>query len=808
MALCPECLPPDLNTAQSTTAIKDSLPSLSDVKGGVVVAVGETKHMISQARTWLQANTKTLTQYKNWNITFDKAGSLGLAKDTALAILPLLILGFISAKILLGRLPFSGSMPSGEITKAAAFWALNFALGIGITLTGSASASFVSASAGGTARIIASGLTILLTYLLIRKSRARAAQPNFTMNPQTEIVGTAALLSIFSFVLTSLTAKAFTSSADVQGFSVSGSVSVSVDFYTLLVGPLIISTIAVMLGSHAVKSQKKISDSLNQAVAFLLGATAVVTVAVVLLALKERQLTFIPMFLVIAPTVVLVMLVAASGVPLINTANNNSFSLLTANDGTPIDITHPTLSLALYFGLLLLALLLIGTVMGYRVDPRTYTARSSYRIILMITGITFFLNFFLMFYAFGSASAAFGLANTSKSIAVFAHPLYLIPASILWGVVYVFGSRYLTPIAAEMYPSLVTKVIPKLRIAISDYYLQTPEAREELTPLQKQTKTMQAAKAKSIAKKLALVVIAFFIITGPANHAIANKLSSPTSAVNGFFDSLQSNDAAGALGHISIPDSESSKELLTDKVLTNYIHKPKVTSVEILEAGSDYANAQVKYTLNGEQYSTEISLIKDTDNKLFKIFPVWKISQDILRQMTTYSYDGATVTYGNVAVPAETSSVFLFPGVVRYQYEDPIYTKEIDYSLLLSPYDAINYETRNAALKADAETYIAKRVRAIITDCNANGENSTYSCPSFQDGWYRTINNQNLKTVEHLQIINIQESNSGYSFSLYFDGQMSYPDSVTGATINTKYTYNATTYLNYEGSFMAITWAG
>jgi hypothetical protein len=77
---------------------------------------------------------------------------------------------------------------------------------------------------------------------------------------------------------------------------------------------------------------KKISDSRNQAGAFLVGATAVAAVVAVLIALKDRDLGLIPIFLVVAPTAVLAGLVAASGVPLINTFSDKQVSLLRASD--------------------------------------------------------------------------------------------------------------------------------------------------------------------------------------------------------------------------------------------------------------------------------------------------------------------------------------------------------------------------------------------------------------------------------------------------------------------------------------------
>jgi len=808
MALCPACLPADV-AVQSVpaTSIKESLPTMAEVKGGFTEAVDESKQMFEQGRTWLKNDLKAYTNTKNWNIKFDKTGSIALAKDTVLAVLPLLILGFISAKILAHYLPKLNYLSTDGLGKAGAFWMLNFALGIGITLSASLKGGFETGSDGGTVRLIASGVTILLTYLLIRKSRARAAEGSFTFNPQSEIVGTAALLSTISLFLTSLTSSLVIVSYNGSLDNVSK--SISVDFYSLLIGPLIISTITVLLGSYAVKTQKKISDSLNQAGAFLVGATAVATVVSVLIALKDRELRLIPMFLVVAPTAVLAGLVAASGVPLINTFSDKQVSLLRAGDGTPIDITHPTFSLVLYFGLLLVALLLIGTAMGFRIDPRTYTARSSIRIILTITGIVLLLNFFFMFYTFGTENFLYqiGLGDGSKSIAVFAHPLYLIPASLMWGAFYVFGARYLTPFAAQIAPSLVAKVLPKLRISISDFYSSEPVKVGDLTPLQQQTKTMQADKAKSIAKKGALVVLAFFIITGPANHAIANKISSPSSAVSGFFNALTANDSGAALSHVILSEDEISKDFLTDQVLKNYIHKPKVKSIVILQSDAEYATAHVEYTINGETYGSDISLEKDLQQKLYKIFPVWKISQGVMRTMEINGYDGKSVTLANAAVPAKAATVYLFPGTIHYSLDNPIYFNKFDYIMPVDPNENMRSDSSDSGLKADASVYIEKRVRAIIAECNKNSEKSPEGCPVMRLGGYQLIDRKVFKTIENLRVTSIGETGYGYSFILYFDGVLNFTDPTTGVNRTTSYTYDATTELNKEDGLQAIIWA-
>ena len=801
MALCSECLPADVVTPSlPASSFRKSLPTRPELKSGLADGIDEVKQLLTQALTWVKKDFKRYAVYKNWNIAFNKAGWIALAKDTAFAVLPLIIFGFVFAKLVINQFSNSGDLPSGALSQAAAFWILNFALGIGITVSADASLGLLSGSAGGTARLLASGLTVLLTYLLIRKSRARAAEGSFTLNPQSEIAGTAAVLSTISFALTSISANTISGGADFGRASGSGSISVTVDFYSLFIGPLIISAISVLLGSYAVKSKKKFSDSLNQSFAFLLGATAVVTVVVVLAALWKREISIIFLYLAVAPTVVLAALVLASGVPIVNTGGD-TFSLLYSSNGNPINITNPSFSLILYFGLLLITLLLIGTVMGFRVDPRTFTARHSTRIILTITGIVLFLNVFFMFYTFGSASAVFDLASNSDSMAIFANPLLLIPVSLIWGAVYIFGARYLTPFAAEMSPSLVTKVIPKLRISISEYYLHTPEAGEELTPLQKQTKTMQAAKAKSIAKKGVLVVIAFFIITGPVDDFIANRLSSPTSTVSGFFDSLRSNNAAKALSHVSISNDEISKVLLTDEVLSNYLHKPKVSSIDITEKGTDYATAEIEYTLNGLSLTTELYLVRDSENKLYRLFPVWKITQQVLKQVDTYSYDGKSVTFGGAAVPAETYSLLLFPGVVTYNYEDPIYTKTLEYTLPLDPYVGNSYEIRDSTYKADATIYIEELARKSINECNNMTENPERICP-----YYQAVRDTTLKSVENFTVTYLREDTSGHSFTLEFDFEANYTDPLTGDIQKTNFRFNRTAYLDREDGFKTIYW--
>jgi hypothetical protein len=805
MALCSECLPPDVNVTQKQISARQALPTLADVKSGLREALDESKELITQARTWVKNDMKTYTNTKNWNIKFDKTGSLRLAKDTAIAILPLIIIGFIAAKILLAKIPFSGTLPAGEISKAAALWILNLAMGVGISLSASASAGFVSASGGGTVRIIASGLTLLLAYLLIRKSRARAAEGTFTLNPQTEILGTAAFLSIASFLLTALTGNSFSKGLDLNDIPINGSISISVDFYSLFIGPLIISVIVVLLGSYAVNNQKKISEILSQTLAFFLGATALVALVVLVVAIRDRQFSYIPIFLATGPTLMLVTLVGGSGVPLLNTAGDKVITLMRSSNGTPVDISHPNLTLALYLVIVLAAIALVGAIAGFRVDPRIYTVRTTTRIILSITGVTLFLNFFLMFYAFGSGSAAFGLASGSQSIAVFAHPLYLIPASLLWGLVYLVGARHLTPHLAERVPFVAEQVLPRLRITMSGYYQGSIASLEDLTPLEKQTRAMQAEKVKAIAKKVALVGVALFIVAGPANNFIANRISSPESTVTAFFDALENNDASSALSNISELEADAPQDGLTDEVLKQYSEKMTSLRIERLNETSDpnYRTVTVSYLLGGSKQEDTLSLFRDTTQKKFKIFPVWKLRSDFMQTYTFGSKASNLTKIGNYQFPPKLSYVYLFPGRAKISYEDPLLTNNytITYSL-----DGTGGQISDmaSAWKPEAQTYIEKMARADVTRCNQEVPLSE-NCPQFTTNG-TLITEQTLSPVLDLTISNLYPSESGYTFSISFNGTITYLHPITGVKYSEKYYVDRTAYLSSMDSFASIDW--
>jgi hypothetical protein len=312
---------------------------------------------------------------------------------------------------------------------------------------------------------------------------------------------------------------------------------------------------------------------------------------------------------------------------------------------------------------------------------------------------------------------------------------------------------------------------------------------------------MQAAKAKSIALKGAIVVAALFIITGPANHAIANKLSSPTSAVNGFFDALTANDAAAALSNVNITDFEASKGLLTDEVLKNYLHKPKVTSVEITQSDADYASATVEYSLNGELLTADLSLAKDSEHKLYKIFPVWKISQAVLKRVDIAAIDGKKIKFSNVDLPTDSSIGYVFPGIALKTYVDPIKSKVDELRIPAEPYQDITYKDGQLISMPGAEAYIEKIARANIIECNGMSENLVNECPLPQD-----VNTRKLDTVEHFTVTEISWTYSGYSFRLTFDGTMSVSDPSTGSSKSIPYTYDSTCYLRALDGYGAIYW--
>jgi hypothetical protein len=81
-------------------------------------------------------------------------------------------------------------------------------------------------------------------------------------------------------------------------------------------------------------------------------------------------------------------------------------------------------------------------------------------------------------------------------------------------------------------------------------------------------------------------------------------------------------------------------------------------------------------------------------------------------------------------------------------------------------------------------------------------ENPRNECPIYQD-----VTTRVLKTVENFTVTNIQVTNSGYSFTLTFDGTLTDTNPSTGVSKNRAYNYSATCYLSNEDGFKAIYWA-
>ena len=174
--------------------------------------------------------------------------------------------------------------------------------------------------------------------------------------------------------------------------------------------------------------------------------------------------------------------------------------------------------------------------------------------------------------------------------------------------------------------------------------------------------------------------------------------------------------------------------------------------------------------------------------------------------MDTYGYDGKSVTLADTAVPAKAATIYLFPGTIRYSLDNPIYFNKFDYIMPVDPNEMMRYDSSDYGFKADAGVYIEKRVRAIITECNSNSENSPEGCPIMRLGGYQLIDQKVFKTVENLKVTNIQHTFDGYSFNVYFDGVLNYKDPSTGVNKTTNYNYEVTAELKMEDGLQAIIW--
>jgi hypothetical protein len=81
-------------------------------------------------------------------------------------------------------------------------------------------------------------------------------------------------------------------------------------------------------------------------------------------------------------------------------------------------------------------------------------------------------------------------------------------------------------------------------------------------------------------------------------------------------------------------------------------------------------------------------------------------------------------------------------------------------------------------------------------------ENPQYTCT-----YYQEVKTTTLDSVENFTVTDIQESDSGYYFTLDFDLELNYTNPSTGITQTIDYHYNRTAYLDRSNSFTALRWS-
>ena len=742
LALCPDCQVEGSTITETPKTFRDFIPSPVDIKHTSKQTLAELKLLLTKGRLWLRSNYKTLWSYSTWNIRFSKNDSIKILKDTALTLLPFLIAVFIGSKILVAVAPSIPFLPVDKLGAAIVAWLFNFTLGIGLHVD--AGAGLKGLNLGGVGvdfRYVISSLTVLVIFLLARKSRQRAKNNELETNYQSEVIGVGATLIGISFLLTLLSPKEISGSAALGPVEIGGSISVTQEFFSMLLGPMLIAALSVVFGSYRYGRIQK-SDSPHSLVSkFLLSMVIFVGVLVAITSFTAKSAADFALFLILFPTLTLWVLAWASGVPFgFGDAQPSDLINFPGSEQMSNIANLSSVTLIVFFSLLLL-IAGVGTIAGITMQPRDFSLVKIVRATLTAVLTIAIINLFLVSFSIVKGSGGLELFesfdipmfDTSESSLLLPNPPLLAVVSAFWFLAFLGGARYLSPRFAATIPDFLLKNSPKFRLHMSAHYQELCGQRSitALNPLEKQTRLMKVAIVKKWSRRGALVAVALFLLTGPLNKTISDRLSSPESAIAGFFEGIQESDSSKALGNIYLSDNPDGPFVgtLSDEVLKSYEAKYEFVGLELLPEDSteDSRSYEVKLRLDGSENTAYISVFRNSEKKNFLLFPQWTLSDNVITSISNNSYPGFTRAIGGVVIPAKARSAYLFPGKVVVTDGDSFGATES----LIEAFAGQYYREMSSSsiIKPESKEKLKKLVLEVLENCNNSTEYYSDFCP-------------------------------------------------------------------------------
>jgi hypothetical protein len=349
------------------------------------------------------------------------------------------------------------------------------------------------------------------------------------------------------------------------------------------------------------------------------------------------------------------------------------------------------------------------------------------------------------------------------------NPLLLAIVSALWFLAFLAGARYLSPRFAATIPDFLLKHSAKVRIHLSVHYQDLCEQKSlsALNPLDKQTRLIKVGIVKKWAKRGALVAVALFLVTGPLNRTISDRLSSPESAIAGFFEGIEANDSSKALGYTDFteyPDGPFAGTL-SDDALKSYQAKYEFVSLELLpdESSEDARRYKVLLRLDGSDETEYMTVYRDSDNKNLLLFPKWTLANDLMATLFSNSSPGMVRTIGDVEIPAKIPSAYLFPGRVAISGGDDFGATSYLFEVGLD--QDITEISSTTTVKAGSEETLKKLVLEALENCNNSTEDYSDYCPTVA----YSVTQTKFRYPRDIVISNIERSSSSSEIRYYFN---------------------------------------
>ena len=761
---------------------------------------------IQKVKKYRSANT--------WGIKFNKADSIRILKDTAFALLPFLIVSFVLSSILINRLPgiirefFNGESSS----LAVALWLLSFALGIGLVVSANGSVDLGIASIGGetsnTIRVIASGLTIYVIYVLAKRAMKRHEDEKFVMNFQSEVVASGFALSGITLISTLLGSTSFSGSEKFSDYGASGNISIRPELFTLVLSPLVVTAAANFLSLLLAKKKKITGIHFVQMLNFYKSISAVGLLILLIGVVVTRNISNLVLGLIFFPSFSLVTLAFCSGVPFSGIESSSS----SGNGFIDFSITsvfHPSLGLVFWLLLTFFFIVTLGALNGFAFNPEDYSIRRAARVSLLISASSVVLGIYLSLYFHGESSAVFDLVSESNKAFIAPNFLILPFIAIFWGAAFEFGGKYVATLLGRAMPKFLVKYLPKIRITPSAYYelLFSDPQNRVLTPSEIESRREKKAKAISLLRKLLPAAFIIFLIFGPLNSLISTRISSPTATIEDFFASLNSGKGDKAAASLYLGDNFSDGTINAG-VVSSYLAKPILKNFEITydENSADLASAYVEYDIDGELSSTTMTLVRDRDQKRYGIFPTWKINSLPLYALDIAPVTGVNYKIGNADLLSKTEKVYLLPGKFEFKIENAIGYTSTTIKANLDGGNSI--VEQNSDLKPESRSRIIELVRNSLDTCNSqNFAPGAPDCPYVDTYRY---GNLTFDSFNNLNVSNFRIQPDGVLFNVDFTGRVQFRDLIFRVNYQGDYSTvgrNLEVFLRASDNFETITWS-